>query len=191
MEQYKEMSRHRAEIEKLIQSQRLEKLRRDFEVQKRDGVFKFNEYEQNILAEETKKNMATGQMKDKYHRDNPEWEDERREYNEKEGFLVQWDYIKNLPKSTDNVQMVYAIHLNGAEVYPGRLVPMCLCRPQTDEDSRNMNMCIIDMTHTVQDIFPHTNARLIIEVQSVNPANQSIGIGWTILDLFDYLNHLK
>ena len=41
MAQYKEMSAMRAEMEKLLQEQKLEKIRRDFEVQKMEDQRKF------------------------------------------------------------------------------------------------------------------------------------------------------
>lgn len=87
MEQFKELSTTRAEIEKIVQEQRLQRLRRDFEKIRRDEDRKFDnekwvdDQRKFIIAQRLRKDL-----------DRPQSRGERK-YDPNEGLIVHWDFV--------------------------------------------------------------------------------------------------
>ena len=87
MEQFKELSTTRAEVEKIVQEQRLQKLRRDFEKVRRDEDRKFDnekwvdDQRKFIIAQRLRKDLERPQSRGS------------RKYDPNEGMIVHWDFV--------------------------------------------------------------------------------------------------
>ena len=98
MTNYKEQSRKRSEIAQVIQEQRLQKLRRKYELQRRVEDRKFenerwiDEKRKNIIGSRLRKNL-----------DN-KVQSQGRMYDPTEGLTVHWDYVLGIPKRTPFAQ---------------------------------------------------------------------------------------
>lgn len=183
MEQFKELSTTRAEMEKIVQEQRLLKMRRDFEKLRREEDRKFenekwvDEQRKNIIANRLRKDLNPTKTS--------------KGYDPTEGLVIHWDYLLSVPKKNDSCQIVYGIYINGNEVYPPSMIEPHAC----EVDTSVTNRCIFGQSHPVSEIPANANALLIFEVQlfpskdSTNPRLTSFG--WSQLDLFDARRELK
>ena len=187
MEQFKELSTTRSEIEKIVQEQRLQRLRRDFEKKRREEDRQFendkwvDDQRRNIIATRLKKDLApTGQ-------NNIE-----RKYDPLEGILIHWDYSLGIPKRNDYCRIVYGVYCNGEEIYAPRLIDA----HDTEIDTSVSNRCIFGESHLVADIPANANTLIIFELQiapnkeSLN-AGRILSYGWSQLDLFDARRELR
>jgi len=183
MDQFKELSTTRAEMEKIVQEQRLLKMRRDFEKVRREEDRKFenekwvDEQRKNIIANRLRKDLnPTKQLK---------------VYDPTEGFIIHWDYLLSVPKRNDSCQIVYGIYINGEEVYPPSMIDPKAC----EVDTSVTNRCIFGENHAVSEIPANANCLLIFEIQlfpSKDSPNQRLtSFGWSQLDLFDARRELK
>ena len=183
MDQFKELSTTRGEMEKIIQEQRLLKMRRDFEKVRREEDRKFenekwvDEQRKNIIANRLRKDLSPNKQ--------------FKVYDPTEGFIIHWDYLLSVPKRNDSCQIVYGIYINGEEVYPPSMIDPHAC----EVDTSVTNRCIFGENHAISEIPANANALLIFEVQvfpskdSPNPRLTSFG--WSQLDLFDARRELK
>lgn len=87
MEQFKELSTTRSEVEKIVQEQRLQKLRRDFEKVRRDEDRKFDnekwvdDQRKFIIAQRLRKDLERPQSRG------------ARKYDPNEGLIAHWDFV--------------------------------------------------------------------------------------------------
>ena len=87
MEQFKELSTTRSEIEKIVQEQRLQRLRRDFEKVRREEDRKFDnekwvdDQRKFIIAQRLRKDLERPQSRGE------------RKYDPNEGLIVHWDFV--------------------------------------------------------------------------------------------------
>ena len=191
LQQYKDVSSHRALVEKTLQTQRLEKIRRDFERQKKEGIYKFLEDEEvDKIVEEEKREHIKEQIREEFLEKNPEFEEGINRYDPKQGFNVYWDYSLYMPKEYQNIQIVYAIYNNGVEVTEPRMV---MNTPAEEDDNfPDFNRVIFNVIHLVMNVGASPNVRMVIEVQTFHrQTGQTFNIGWTLVDLFDYVTRLK
>lgn len=182
MDQYKELSMTRAEAEKIVQEQRLLKLRRDFEKQRRDEDRK---YENEKWVDEQRKNIIAARLRDVQPSRG------EKKYDPLDGFVIHWDYGLGIPKRVDSCQIVFGVYINSDEVYPAKLIEPHPC----EVDTAVTNRCIFGNSYPISDIPANSNALLIFEIQtlpskdSTNPRLSSYG--WSQLDLFDSRRELK
>lgn len=94
MEQFKELSATRAEIEKIVQEQRLQRLRREFEEERLNNDRK-NQHEKWIA--DTRMYIINQRIR----RDLGQGERKERGYDPNEGLIVHWDYVLGLSKRSD------------------------------------------------------------------------------------------
>jgi hypothetical protein len=183
MEQYKELSNTRAEIEKIVQEQRLQRLRREFEKQRRDEDRKFenerwiDEQRKNIIAQRIRKDLNPGKTLE-------------RKYDPSEGFLVHWDYCLGLPKSEDYASIVYGIYNNGETIFSPTNISPHFC----DNESSKTKMCIFGEKSEMQEIPANPTTLMIWEIQSSNssePGGSQVSLGYTMIDLFDARRELR
>jgi len=183
MEQFKELSTTRTEMEKIMQEQRLLKMRREFEKVRREEDRKF---ENEKWVDDQRKNIIANRLRKDL---NPT--KKTRVYDPTEGFIISWDYLLSVPKKNDSCQIVYGIYINGDEVHPPSMIEPKAC----EVDTSVTNRCIFGENHPVSEIPANANALLIFEVQlfpskdSTNPRLTSFG--WSQLDLFDARRELK
>mmetsp|Transcript_29187 Transcript_29187/g.26582 ORF Transcript_29187/g.26582 Transcript_29187/m.26582 type:complete len:144 (+) Transcript_29187:748-1179(+) len=142
----------RSEINKIIQEQRLQKIRRDFEKQRREEDRK---YENERWVDEQRKNIIAARIR----KDLQPTKTEHR-YDPTEGFIIHWDYALGIPKRNDSCQVVYGIYINGDEVYAPRLIDPHPC----EIDTSITNRCIFGESHHVLDIPANSNCLLVWEV---------------------------
>jgi len=140
MEQYKELSTMRAEAEKIVQEQRLLKLRRDFEKNRREEDRK---YENEKWVDEQRKGVIATRLRKEIapvHQEN--------RYDPVEGFVIHWDYALGIPKRHDSCQIVFGIYINGTEVIPPKLIDPHPC----EVDTAVTNRCILGENFALNDI---------------------------------------
>lgn len=183
MEQYKELSTMRAEAEKIVQEQRLLKLRREFEKQRREEDRKYenekwvDDQRKGVIATRLRKEVAPIQ--------------DNNRYDPVEGFVIHWDYALGIPKRHDSCQIVFGIYINGTEIIPPKLIEPHPC----EVDTAVTNRCILGENYALNDIPANSNALVIFEVQilpskdSTNPRVASYG--WSQLDIFDSRRQLR
>lgn len=182
MNQYKELSMGRAEMEKMLQEQRVGTLRRQFEKKRREEDKQFDnqkfvdDWRKQIIGARLRRDLNFGKGE--------------RQYDPREGFIVHWDYCLGIPKRMDYIQLVYAIYVNGEEVYAPRMVEPHDC----EIDTSATNRCIIGENHHLQDIPANSNCLLIFEIQAVYSKSSDgkvVSYGWSQLDLFDAKRQLR
>ena len=183
LEQYKELSTTRAEVEKLVQEQRLMKLRRDFEVKRREDDKKWDNHR---FVDDWRKQIINTRLRKELNQDRAE-----RRYDPTEGFVIHWDYCLGVPKRYDYMQLVYGIYMNGEEVYSPSLINPHDC----ETDTSATNRCIFGESHHVTQIPANSNTLLIFELQNTSSSDNTKGrvtsYAWTQLDLFDSKRELK
>ncbi|EGR29433.1 hypothetical protein IMG5_155830 [Ichthyophthirius multifiliis] len=185
MEQYKELSTLKSEMEKIANEQKLQRLRREFEYQRREEDRQYDNEKWNddqrkwIIAQRIRKDMGpTVGLK---------------QYDQNDGLVIHWDYILGLPKRNNFAQVVFGVFNNGDTLYTPKIVDAKDCEVESAETVR----CIIGDSHQVFDIPPSTDALLIMEVQlpfskkKGDNTNKTESLGWTQLDLFDLKKELK
>mgnify|MGYP000882203550 FL=1 len=183
MEQFKELSTTRAEIEKIVQEQRLQKLRREFEKKRREEDRK---YDNERFVDDWRKQIIATRLRKDLNQDRAD-----RKYDPTEGLVIHWDYCLGVPKRTDYLQMVYGIYINGEEVYAPRMIEPHDCEVDTSQTNR----CIIGESHHALDIPANSNALLIFELQSTTARESGkgrvISYAWGQLDLFRARRELR
>jgi len=98
----------RAEIEKIVQEQRLQDARRDFEIERReeDRVFDNEKW-----VDDNRKFIIENRLR----KDNTIKKITSGGYNPATGFVVHWDYTLGLPRRTNYSQVVFGVY-NGQNV---------------------------------------------------------------------------
>ncbi|KAL4441575.1 hypothetical protein ABPG74_021507 [Tetrahymena malaccensis] len=185
MEQYKELSTVKAEMEKIANEQKLQRLRMEFEYQRREEDRQFDNEKWNddqrkwILAQRIRKDLGPiGGIK---------------QYDQNDGLVIHWDYILGLPKRTNFSQVVFGIFNRSDTLYAPKIVDPKECEVESSETVR----CIIGDSHQIFDIPPNPDALLIMEIQipyskkQGENVNKTESYGWTQLDLFDLKRELK
>jgi len=107
-------------------------------------------------------------------------------YNFEAGFAVFFDYILGLPTKVNNqVQVVFGFYLGQEPKTSPKALPM------TDVDVVGISSrrAVLALKRQFMKVSPNSNLKLIVEVQSVNPATLGKGpkmvpIGWTMLPVF-------
>lgn len=184
LDQFKELSTTRAEVEKIVQEQQIQKLRRGFEKPRRDEDRK---HENQRFVDDWRKQIISTRLRKDLNQDRAD-----RKYDPTEGLVIHWDYCLGLPKRTDHLQLVYGIYINGEEVFAPRLIEPHSCEVDTSQTNR----CIIGESHLAPDIPANSSALLIFELQSTTGKGASgrervISYAWGQLDLFDTRRELK
>jgi hypothetical protein len=204
VEQYKELSTQRAEVEKLVQETRLKKMKRAMEMRMKEEDRRF---ENQRFVDEVRKNTAAQTIAKKTN--NPQIQQipisqglkdmgvnnpnvkkggqqaaAQGEYNQDMGFTVHWDYVFGIPKNKRFCQLVYAVQ-NGEESV---MEPQLVEPRGTQDQSVEKNQCVIYENNNLREIEPEKNSILIIEVQmptSMSNVAEYTSLGWTFINLFD------
>lgn len=180
--QYKELSTTRSEMEKLIQEQRLAKVRRTFEVKRREED---KQFDNKKYVDDWRKQIIGNRLRKELNASKGE-----RMYDPREGFVIHWDYCLGVPKRMDYIQMVYGIYINGEEVYAPRMIDPLDC----EVDTSATNRCIMGESHHLTDVPANSNCLLMFEIQSASRKDgrgRVASYAWSQLDLFDARRQLK
>ena len=160
LEQYKELSTQRAEVEKLVQESRLKKMKRAIDMRGKEEDRRFEN--QKFLDDVRKQTVATKLAKEgkipkveqvsikEGLRDlNPRANVSKNqgngeaavegEYNLNHGFVVHWDYVFGVPKKNRFCQLVYAIMNGDDSILDPQIVE---ARPVQDQNTEK-SQCII------------------------------------------------
>jgi len=204
VEQYKELSTQRAEVEKLVQEQRLRKMKRGFEIATREQD---RDYTNQKFIDDQKKLSIDLQLRKKHglpiiteqyptmndlitdakvnnpHAQTPDVGGELG-YKPELGFTVHFDYIFGLPQSSKFAQLIFAVSNNTGMVLDPQLVGPQNCEKETT----STNQCVIYQNRQIREIVPDAGTNFIIEVQLPetydDPRNYK-SFGWTFINLFD------
>ncbi|CAD8068103.1 unnamed protein product [Paramecium sonneborni] len=186
MEQYKELSTMRAEMEKIIQEQRLQRVRRNFEKKRRE---KDKEFENNKWVDDQRKFIIENRLRNDFG----EVRKESHLYDPAEGLVIHWDYVLGLPRKTKLAQFVFAVFNNMQQLNQPKLIEPYDCEIEGESSTR----VLIGETSQLYEIPAHQEVLLIIEVQLPvsKRLEENIGktqsYGWTQIDLFDQQRQLK
>eukprot|EP01022_Parablepharisma_sp_SALTPOND_P032082 TRINITY_DN827_c0_g1_i1.p4 TRINITY_DN827_c0_g1~~TRINITY_DN827_c0_g1_i1.p4 ORF type:complete len:532 (+),score=76.56 TRINITY_DN827_c0_g1_i1:13227-14822(+) len=183
LQQYKDMSAYRAEIEKVLQRQRLERLRFDFEVQKK-RVVGGPPQEDLGNVERLKKDSIVARLQKEHAAQAP---DQSPFYDPTVGFNLGFDFAYNLPPDVAKLQAVYGVFAKGIpiiELQQAGPIPAKM-------DRDNKASCMMSFNKNFKDVPAIPEAQLIVELQGIDRNGQQFNIGWTFLDLFDAANKLK
>lgn len=190
VQQYKEMSSYRAELEKALQKQRMEKLKFDFSVQKKKATAApvQDDTEADAIAgiEQAKRDTIVARLQQQYrelHKDKPNLPPT---YNPSEGLTLSLDFVYNLPSDAAKLQIVYGIFANGITV-----LDLQQAGPTVTRLERDKAFCLMSFSQVIKDIPQIQEAQMIMEVQGLDRNGQQFNIGWTFIDLFDAANKLK
>ena len=176
MEQFKDLSSVRIEMEKVIQEQRLQKLKRNFERQRRHED---RWYDNEKWIDDHRKFIIGARIRKE---GKPITED----YDLNSGFIVHWDFDLGLPKDSRTCQTVFGIYCNGETVLSQKLVESTDCEVESQDFNRTINA----QKHHIFDVPPNKNTLMIMEVQTNGPDGM-VSYGWTQIDLFDEKGKLK
>ncbi|CAD8165584.1 unnamed protein product [Paramecium pentaurelia] len=186
MEQYKELSTMRAEMEKIIQEQRLQRVRRNFEKKRRE---KDKEFENNKWVDDQRKFIIENRLRNDFG----EARKESHLYDPAEGLVIHWDYVLGLPRKTKLAQFVFAVFNNMQQLNQPKLIEPYDC----EIEGESSNRVLIGETSQLYEIPAHPEVLIIVEVQLPvsKKLEENIGktqsYGWTQIDLFDQQRQLK
>lgn len=93
----------RAEIEKIVQEQRLQDARRDFEMERREDD---RIWENEKWVDNNKKFIIENRLR----KDNTNKKLGLIGYNQSEGLVVHWDYALGLPRRSNYGQVVFGVY---------------------------------------------------------------------------------
>ena len=205
LEQYKELSAQRAEVEKLIQETKLKKMKRTIEMRNKEEDRRFDNQR---FIDDVRKQEVAHQLAKKGKLLKPEMVSQKEgladlnpkpnvrkaeggqnpinegEYNLNYGFTVHWDYVFGIPKNQNFCQLAYAV-MNGDDTV---LEPQLVPARQVQDQSTQKNQCVIYENNNLREIEPNKFTNLIIEVQmpkNPNDEEDYVSLGWTFINLFD------
>ena len=95
------------------------------------------------------------------------------------------DAVFGVPRQVRRLRVVYmALESNGPDGEPSLAGPG---DAEPDNGNNQLNKVLLGSRQLVTDIQPRPDARLLLEMQAVDPAQKSgfTGFGWTWLDLFE------
>ena len=211
LEQFKDISATRAEIEKVVQEQRVMKLkyRNDVIRREEDKEFERNQFTDGLRrklidlqagnginpADRPVSNMSNASEDSRYaHHSHPNKARPRntqKYYNPAEGFRVHWDFCFGLPDKVYFIQIVYGIYVNGQEVVPPTVMGPLPC----ERDEEDNLFCLINATSQLQQMSSHPSANLVFEFQVTdNPERGKghvISYAWSLLELFNQRHELR
>ncbi|CAK73236.1 unnamed protein product (macronuclear) [Paramecium tetraurelia] len=173
LEQYKELSTMRAEMEKIIQVQRLQRVRRNFEKKRRQ---KDKEFEINKWVDDQRKFIIENRLRNDFG----EVRKEGHLYDPAEELVIHWDY-----QGKQNLLNLFLQFLT-------------ICKYQINQSLQNhMIVRQKERTNQLHEIPAHPEVLLIEEVQL--PVSKKLeentgktqSYGWTQIDLFDQQRQLK
>jgi len=189
LKQYKEMSGYRAEMEKALQRQRLERLRFDFQVQKKAALGTAvisNVPEELGTVESMKKEAIVNRLQKDYVAQYGESAVTSPWYDPSTGFNLGFDYALNLPPDVSKLQIVYGLFAAGVPVIDLQQAGPIMAKPDRDKAS-----CTMSFNKNFKDIPATPDIQLIAQLQGFDRNNTMFDIGWTFVHLFDAANKLK
>eukprot|EP01022_Parablepharisma_sp_SALTPOND_P013942 TRINITY_DN1872_c0_g1_i1.p1 TRINITY_DN1872_c0_g1~~TRINITY_DN1872_c0_g1_i1.p1 ORF type:complete len:810 (-),score=98.00 TRINITY_DN1872_c0_g1_i1:4532-6961(-) len=162
LQQYKEMSAYRAELEKALQAQRIAKLRFDFGLQKK-AVFQpappLKTPDKPPTAKPAPPLVETPKPVD---------------YDKTQGFTFYMDYAIGMPEALSKIKLVYNIFSNGDYMFEPY--------PETDLVDSIRGVCLIRGSQAVAEVEPSPTALLVFEVHGFG--YDQVNLGWTFLPVF-------
>jgi len=169
LQQYKDMSAYRAEMEKALQAQRMAKLKFDFAMQKKSLYAKPITPTAPIPP---KTGIAPQPIPDEVPKTSPVI------YDKKKGFVLYIDFVTGLQGNIMKPKLAYNIYNNVNCVFPDL---------QTTNVSENeYGTAYLRHAHPILGIEPVPNENLICELEAYTPESQDLmGICWTFLPIFD------
>ena len=176
LNQYKQMSKNRVQMEKLIHKQRIDRLC------KKDGIDDAEHL--NRIKEEEKRKANLAQI---------EAQATNRAVKESvsmhkfESFRIYWDFLTGLPISVKNIDIAFSIELNNKyqEIF-------AISRTECENDKFNpsTNSCEILKISDLNEIIASPELRLAIEIRTMDDKGECELIGWSRMDIYNYMNQL-
>lgn len=189
LQQYKEMSAYRADVEKALQKQRLEKISFDLDFKKKQmsGIMA-PELNEIGAIEKQKKEALLASLRKQYSAQAQDQAIISPVYDQTLGFNIGIDFAYNLPPELSKLQVVYGIFSPSMTIMePLQAGPV----PAKPEKNRPSSTCMMNYSKNVKFIPANPDLQMIIEVQGVDQNGAAFNIGWSFINLFDVINRLK
>ncbi len=176
LEQYKQMSAYRTQLEKALQRQRLEKLKYDFNMQKRAAKLSLLPPPPPPPAPEEQKGPSIVEPPAEEYV--PPAEVRSVEYNEHDGFILYLDYVKNVPETLGRIKLCYNVFDDGQALLP--------TTPETEFCAAQYGTAKIAVCNQVAEVVPNHGSVLVVEMKVEDETTgEAKTVGWTFVELFD------
>ena len=175
LNQIKQMSTLKRELEKIVQEQKLSRMWKEYQG---SSAAAEDQRKKMQIAERLKRNIFHYKAANNY--------------DPNVGFVVDFEWMSGLPKKMEYVEIIYGVYSKGETL----AVPKLIETHKTEQDTINTCKCIFDEQHHIYDVPPYSDALLIFEFQVHYQVGYSTGekvetYGWTMVDLFDLQKNIK
>ena len=199
LNQYKEVSHTRFQAEKMLQEQRLDRLRyhnaaQNYEEERAMEVEKWmDDEEKNLIANKLKDRLNQPKTPDYVPTTAPKPRIPTRptrleeDYDPEVGFGFHIDYISNISKGVCNqIKAAYAVFTAGEMVIGNKHMGPVLVTPDTYSVTHEKAQ--FSMKHNLKLIEAEKNTNLIVEVQIPDrkDPNRFKALGWSLMNLFTF-----
>lgn len=188
-QQYKEMAAHRADAEKVLQKQRLEKIAFDLDLRKKkmagvteSAVASFG------AVEKQKKESLLAALRKQYAAQAQDHAIISPTYDITLGFNVGIDFACNLPPEVTRLQVVFAVFSAASTVVEALQAGPAAVK---EDRSKPAGTCALNFSKNVKFVPPSSELQMVFELQGVDSNGSPFTLGWTFINLFDSLNRLK
>ena len=189
LQQYKEMSAYRANVEKALQKQRLEKISFDLDFKKKQmaGVVAPELNSVGAIEKEKRKSLLASLHK-QYAAQAQNQAIISPVYDQSIGFSIGIDFAFNLPQEVSKLQVVYGVFSPSTSLMEALQVGPITAKP---DKNKPLSTCIMNYNKTIKFIPAVPDLQLILEVQGVDLDGSAFTIGWSFINLFDVISRLK
>jgi hypothetical protein len=105
-----------------------------------------------------------------------------------EDIWIHWDFVLNLPLIAENLKIVYSLVSCSNQIIYTEELSKSPC--EHDAEAMDFNKCIMRNDVNVQGIIPDRCIRLVIEIRHVSFNGQISTLGWSVMNLYDYMSKL-
>lgn len=205
VEQLKETSTTRSEVEKLAYERMLRSMKKSYEAHNKEidrmqeNLTWDDQARREYIAARIRKDRAPfprlewagypDLSKKKKKKEEPKSKKKPEEYDQIEGYNVLWDYCLGLNKSSGDV-----VAFDFQVVKNGQILREVDALPEVKVESESNKTCrsIFDMNSLVRDIPPDPDTLMIWKVkQRKSDSDEYEVVGWTQIDLFGLDEKLK
>lgn len=113
-------------------------------------------------------------------------------YNAKEGFILRFDFLSQLPVLFEKARVNYGIFRKGDKLFAYRMSKECY----VERESNRTNKCIMLHKEILKDIISFPDTVLYLELWAFESdirgnSKAPFVLGWSALELFDVYSQLK
>jgi hypothetical protein len=107
-----------------------------------------------------------------------------------EGFGLRFDLLQPLPRTCQNVLLVYGLYEGSGALMPLQTAPLSEVFFELGGDNQGARLSWIHHGRIFKRLPPTADVVCVVEVQAVELDGVSSPVGWTVVPLFDQEHHL-